>query len=81
MNRDAFTETIRAFKNRLPLRPFTVATMNGNRHEIDFSDALAVREGIAVYVGPGKVPVFFDHESVSEIIGDLSGRGVEAGWR
>jgi len=79
MNRDAFTETIRAFKNRLPLRPFTVATMSGNRCEVDFPDVLAVRERIAIYIGPGKVPVFFDHESVSEIIGDLSGRGVEAG--
>ena len=38
-----------------------------------------MREGIAIYIGPGKVPVFFDHESVSEIIGDLSGRGAEAG--
>jgi hypothetical protein len=26
-----------------------------------------------------RVPAFFDHEGVSEVIGDLSGRGAEAG--
>ncbi len=28
---------------------------------------------------PGNVPVFFDHEGVNQVIGDLSGRGAEAG--
>ena len=30
---------------------------------------------MAVLLAPGSVPVFFDNEGVSEIIGDLSGRG------
>ncbi len=76
MDRETFTETIRALKHRTP---FTVATVGGNRYQVDFPDALAVREGLAIFVGPGKVPVFFDHEDVSEVIGDLSGRGAEAG--
>ena len=72
MDRETFTETIRAFRNRQPFKPFT--TVGGNRYEVDFPDALAVRDGLAIFVGPGKVPVFFDHEGVSEVIGDLSGR-------
>ena len=78
MDRDTFTETIRAFRNRQPFKPFTVVTVAGNRHEVDFADALAVRDGVALFVGPGRVPVFFDHEGISEIVGDLAGRSAEA---
>ena len=75
MDRDTFTETIRAFKNRVPFRPFTVVTVSGNRHEIDHADAVAISEGLALFAGPGGVPVIFDYDGVSEVIGDLSGRG------
>src|SRR4051812_13282344 len=75
MDRETFTETIKAFKHRTPFRLFTVATVSGNRYEVDFPDALALREGLAIFVGPSRVPVFFDHEGVSDLIGDLSGRG------
>ena len=78
MNRDTFTETIRAFKHRTPFRPFTLVTVSGNRHEVDHPDALAVNDGVALFAGPGGIPVIFDHEGVSEVIGDLSGRGAEA---
>jgi hypothetical protein len=78
MDRDTFTETIRAFKRRAPYRPFTVVTVSGNRHEVDHSEALAVNDGVAVFIGPGGVPVIFDYGGVSEVIGDLSGRGAEA---
>jgi hypothetical protein len=78
MDRDTFTETIRAFKHRAPFRPFTVVTVAGNRHEVDHPDALAVNEGVALFAGPGGVPVIFDFEGVSEVIGDLSGNKAEA---
>jgi hypothetical protein len=78
MDRETFTETILAFMNRKPFRPFTVVTVSGNRYEVDYPNALAVREGLAIFAGPGRVPVFFDNEGVSEVIGDLSGRGAEA---
>ena len=68
MDQETFTETIRAFKHRTPFRPFTVATVSGNRYEVDYSDALAVREGLAIFVGPGRVPVFLDHAGVSEVL-------------
>ena len=58
MDRDTFTETIRAFKHRTPFRPFTVVTVSGNRHEVDHPDALAVNDGIGLFAGPGGVPSF-----------------------
>jgi hypothetical protein len=77
MDRDTFTETIRAFKHRAPFQPFTVVMLSGNRHRVDHADALSVNDGVALFAGPGGVPVIFDYEGVSEVIGDLSGHGVE----
>jgi hypothetical protein len=73
MNRDTFTETMRAFRNRSPFRPFTVVTVSGNRYEVDFPEAVAMRDGVALFAAPGGIPVIFDHDNVSEVIGDLSG--------
>jgi len=49
--------------------------IDGDRHEVDHPDALAVRDGLALFAGPGNVPVIFDHESVSQIIGNLANTG------
>jgi len=51
--------------------------VNGDRFEVDHAEALALRDGLALFAAPGNVPVIFDHEGVSEVIGDLSGRGAE----
>ena len=77
MDRDVFTGTIQAFKRRKPFRPFTVVTMSGERQEVDHQDAIVVRDGMAMFAAPGGIPVIFDHESVDQVIGDLSGRSVE----
>ncbi len=74
MDAENFNTTIRALKHRTPFQPFTVAMSNGDRHEIDFPDALAIRGGFAVFASPGNVPVFFDYHGVSQVIGDLAGR-------
>lgn len=74
MDRDTFDQTIRVFKHRTPFRPFTVAMQNGDRLEVDHPDALAIRDGVALFAGPGGVPSIFDHEGVSRIIGDLAGQ-------
>ena len=74
MTGDLFNETILALKRRRPFVPFTVAMVNGDRVEIDFPEALAIREGFALFAGPGSVPHVFDHEGVNQIIGDLAGR-------
>lgn len=75
MDRDAFTGTIRVPRSRTPVRPFTVAMVNGDSFEVDHPEALALRDGFALFAAPGNVPVVFDHEDVSELIGGLSGRG------
>ena len=71
MQIDNFEETLRGFKRRIPFHPFTVALVNGDRFEVDHPDALLVRDGLGVFVGPGGVPVIFDYEGVNQIIGDL----------
>ncbi len=56
----------------MPFKPFTVAMQNGDRLEVDHPDALAMRDGIALFAGPGGIPSIFDHEGVNRIIGDLA---------
>lgn len=77
MDRELFDQTIRASKHRTPFKPFTVAMENGDRLEVDHPDALAIRDGMALFAGPGSVPSIFDHEGVSRIIGDLAGQPSE----
>ena len=74
MERNTFDSTIRSFRDRTTFHPFTVALVNGDRFEVDHPEAIVVRDGVALYVGPGGVPVVFDHEGVNEIIGDLAER-------
>jgi carbamate kinase len=35
---------------------------------------LVQRDGVAIFVGPGGVPVVFDHEGVEHFAGDLADR-------
>lgn len=73
MDRHTFDQTIRALISRAPFRPFTVAMEDGDRLKIDYPNAVAVRDGVAIFAGPGGVPSVFDYEGVSRIIGDLAG--------
>ena len=68
-----FDHILKTLKGRKPYRPFTVALVNGDRFEVDHPDALVVRDGVAVYIAAGGVPVLFDHEGVGQFIGDLMG--------
>lgn len=68
-----FDATIQGFQSRVPYRPFTVVLVNGHQFEVDFPNAIVVRDGTAIYVKPGGAPVIFDYEGVSQIIGDLKG--------
>jgi hypothetical protein len=78
MDANNFEHSLQAFIKRAPFRPFTVALVNGDRVEVDHPAALVLRDAVAVFIGPGGVPVIFDHEGVSQFIGDLSGSGAEA---
>jgi hypothetical protein len=77
MDRETLDSTLRAFMNRRPFHPFTIALVNGDRLEVDYPQALAFREGAGVFPAPGHVPLFFDHGGVSQVIGDLAGRSSE----
>jgi hypothetical protein len=35
---------------------------------------MVVRDGAAVYLKPGGIPVWFDHESVTQILGEIADR-------
>jgi len=74
MEAENFDRTLGAFKGRKPFRPFTVALVDGDRFEVDHPDAMVVRDGVAVYIRPGGAPVLFDHEGVSQVVGDLMGQ-------
>jgi len=74
VDRDTFDSTIRTFKNRVPFRPFTVSLVNGGKLEIDHPEALVVRDGVALFAGPGGVPAVFDYEGVAQVVGDLANR-------
>jgi hypothetical protein len=76
MNREIFTESMSLLKGRVPFHPFTVALVNGDRFEVDFPDALSIRDGAAVYLKPRGIPVIFDHEGVNQIEGDLLQQGL-----
>ena len=76
MNRETFTATIQTFRDRRPFRPFTVVTISGGRHEVDHFDAILERDGMAVYAAPGGLPIIFDYDGVSEVIGDLANQSV-----
>jgi hypothetical protein len=71
VDRETFESTIRTFKQRTPFRPFTISLVNGERVEVDFPDALVVRDGVGLFAGSGGVPAVFDHEGVAQVIGDL----------
>lgn len=71
VDRETFESTLQTFKRRTPFRPFTISLVNGERVEVDYPDALVVRDGVALFAGPGGVPAVFDYEGVAQVIGDL----------
>ena len=74
MDRETFDSTLLLYRERKPFRPFTLVMVSGDRLEVDHGGALGVREGVALYVAAGGVPVAFDHEGVSHVVGDLAGK-------
>lgn len=72
MDRHTFDEMLQFYKERKPFRPFTLIMVSGDRLEVDHGGALGVRDGVALYVASGGVPIAFDSEGVSHVVGDLS---------
>jgi len=74
MTAERFEELLTALNEREKFQPFTVELLAGHRFEVDHPRAMVVRDGVAVYLKPGGIPVWFDHEGVTQIAGDLLDR-------
>ena len=69
MTADNFNSVLTSLQQIKPYRVFTVELNGGRRFEVDHPGALVVRDGVAVFLAPGGGPIWFDHESVNQIIG------------
>ena len=69
MTADNFTNVLNTLRLLQPFRVFTVELNGGRRFEVDHPGALVVRDGVAVFLAPGGIPIWFDHESVNQILG------------
>ena len=72
MTSENFQQLLEALAKRVPFQPFTVELVGGRRFEVDHARALVERDGVAVFILPGGVPIWFDHESVIAIAGDTA---------
>jgi hypothetical protein len=68
MTADSFEQVLQGLRTLQPFRVFTVELQTGSRFEVDHPGALVVRDGVADFIAPGGIPIWFDHESVSQII-------------
>ena len=69
-----FDRALAALHRRRPFRRFTVELVSGSRFQVDHPEALVVRGGTAVFIAADGTPILFDHESVSQFIGEASSR-------
>jgi hypothetical protein len=69
MTSENFDQVLEGLRQLHPFRVFTVELHGGRHFEIDHAGALVVRNGVAVFLAPGGIPIWFDHESVTQIIG------------
>jgi hypothetical protein len=65
-----FGRELRAFQRRHPFRAFAVELVSGDRFHVDHPEALIVRAGVAVFIDRNGIPTIFDHEGVSQFIGE-----------
>lgn len=68
MTAENFDQLLESLMSRTPFQIFTVELHGGRRFEVDHPRAVVFRDGVAVFIAPGGIPVWFDHESVNQII-------------
>ena len=69
MTADNFDHILNTLRLLQPFRVFTVELHGGRQFEVDHAGALVVRDGVAVFLAPGGVPIWFDHDSVLRVVG------------
>lgn len=67
MTAENFDRVLNGLAQRAPFQMFTVELHGGQRFEVDHPRALVVRDGVAVFLAPGGVPIWFDHDSVNQM--------------
>ena len=72
MTAENFDTTVIALLDRRPFKVFTVEMVNGHKFEIDHPKSVVIRDGTAVFIGPGKVFEWFDHTTVNRIFDDIA---------
>ena len=72
MSIENFESLIELLLDRRPFQPFTIELENGQRFEVDHRHALAIQQGMALAWPPGGAPLWFDHQSVTSILGDTA---------
>ena len=73
MTAENFDLLLKELQRLQPFRVFTIELHGGRRFEVDHAGALVVRDGVGVFLAPGGVPIWFDHESVTQIVGASAG--------
>jgi hypothetical protein len=77
MTQESFEAVVRTHLDIRPFRVFTVELNTGKRIEIDHPQALAMKDRVVAFIGPGGYPHWFDCTSVHQILSastsDLSG--------
>jgi len=66
MTAQHFDETLKALCHETPFKAFTVVFQGGRRLEVDFP--LAIRDGVAVYLGPRGAPTILTYADIDQII-------------
>jgi len=68
MTPEAFDSTLETLLSRVPYKVFSVELHGGRRFEIDLPRVTAFKDGIAVFLAAGGVPIMFDYKTVSQFI-------------
>lgn len=66
---DNFDQVLEGLRQLQPFGVFTVELHGGGRFEVDHPGALVIRDGVAVFLAPGGIPIWFDHESATQVVG------------
>ena len=70
MTAEHFDLSLRGMQRRTPFKSFVVELVSGEHITVDHPEAVVIRAGLAVFIDARGIPTWFDHESVSQLIGE-----------